>query len=96
MKWKKIKGSVTNESWMGKSFVDDDKEPDKDVGVQPQREMCFACHTVVARGGDVQVVSYRWKEVLGFETKMKRRVVKASSMGGSCTVCRLAHYRDGQ
>ena len=38
MKWKKTKGSVANESWMGKSFVDDDKEPNEDVRVQPQRE----------------------------------------------------------
>ena len=38
-----MKGSVANESWMGKSFVDDDKEPDEDVGVQPQRKGDVFC-----------------------------------------------------
>ena len=85
-----MNGSVADELWMEKSFVDDDKEPDEDAGSNPrEREMCSAGHTVVAMRGDVHVVSYRWKEILGLETKMKRRGVKASSIGGSCTVCTL-------
>lgn len=82
--------------WFDKTTYVNRESSDEDVGVQPkEREMGSACRTVVMRG-DVQVVSYRWKEVLAFETKMKRRGVKASSMGASCTVCTFARYRDGQ